>query len=138
VGTSVLNQRGLRGRWWCSGVSRLVVELVESVGICLVGVAAAPSFAAAVTFAVVVVEPSVSFLGGSHASLVALAGLAVVSWLARLGMAAVLAAETECIQIVLEAIVSGLVDIRSVLQAVEIEIAVASGLVGIHSDLEAD
>jgi hypothetical protein len=53
-------------------------------------------------------------------------------------MAAALAAETERIQFVLEAIVFGLVGIRSELQAVDVEIVVASGLVGIQSDLEGD
>jgi hypothetical protein len=137
-GTSVWNQRDQRGQWWCSGVLRLVAELVETVGTCLAAVVADPSSAVMEIFAVAVVEPSVSFLEDSHASLVPLAGLAVASWLVLLGMAAALAAETERIQFVLEAIVFGLVGIRSELQAVDVEIVVASGLVGIQSDLEGD
>jgi hypothetical protein len=129
------NQKVQKELLWCSVALRLVAELVGFVEM-LVAVLVGLPFLVMVTFDAIVAEPFVSFLEGSHASLAALAGFVVVSWLARLGTAAALAAEIEHIRFVPEVIASGLVGIRSASEAVET--VVASGLVGIHVDLEAD
>jgi hypothetical protein len=126
------NQKVQKELLWCSVALRLVAELVGLVEM-LVAVLVGLPFLVMVTFDAIVAEPFVSFLEDSHASL---AALVVVSWLARLGTAAALAAEIEHIRFVPEVIASGLVGIRSASAAVET--VVASGLVGIHVDLEAD
>jgi hypothetical protein len=116
------NQRGPKERWWYSAVWQLVAVLVEFVGI-WVAVVVDRSFVVAVVIFVVVVEPSGPSLEDSRASLVALAELAVESYLVRLGTAAALAAETECIE---------RVGIQSAAEAAGTEVVVAYGLVGIR------
>lgn len=131
------NQKVQKELLWCSVALQLVAALVEFVEM-LVAVLVGLLFLVVVIFVAIVAEPFVSFLEDSHASLVALAGLVVVSWLARLGTAAALAAETEHIRLVAEVIASGLEGIRSASEAAEAGTVVASGLVDIHCDLEVD